>query len=208
MKKIVDSFIDFINNPWQTKYLIFFFLVNFVGSIYGYYWYYGQLSRISISLWLFVPDSPLSTTLLMLVLGLRFLGVRNTLLELLAVTANIKYGLWAVFILSDFWLKIGTFKGLELMLFASHLGMAIQGWIFLRALLKEKMPSGIVVISLVSWMLANDFIDYYLRIFPNLYYPGQEKTGAFLAVALSLLVTFVFGMAYLTSGKHNYRYFR
>lgn len=179
----------FIKDPWQARYIVLLLPVNALGSIYGYYWYYEQLISTNKLLWFFVPDSPLATTLFAVVLLLWLLGYRSTLLNLIALTANIKYGLWAVVMISDFWIKGGMVEFSELILWVSHLGMAAQGILYLRADLSSiKKNAGRLLLMLTIWLLFNDFIDYYLEIYPYLYYLGQETLGKQFAVGISLLL--------------------
>ncbi len=188
MSGIIKHWSAFLENPWRARYAVILLLVNAAGSIYGYFWYHEQLKLTDRYFWLFVPDSPLATTLLVLVLGLSLLGIRNIILDLIAFTANIKYGLWAVFMISDFWIRGGNIDVPELMLWFSHLGMAVQGAIYLKSCSVNFNGNMIIpLITMTAWMLLNDFIDYYFDVYPYLYYAGQEKLGALVAVGFSLI---------------------
>ncbi|MCL6612492.1 MAG: DUF1405 domain-containing protein [Peptococcaceae bacterium] len=192
MNRISCLWRSFVKDPWQAGYAVPLLLVNAAGSAYGYYWYSGQLARTARELWLFVPDSPLATTMFAGVLALSLLGYGNAYLNLLALTANIKYGLWAVIVISDFWAGGGSVRFAEAMLWVSHLGMAAQGVIYLRACLFGTPPgpgrgvAGRALAVTAVWMLLNDFLDYCLGIYPYLYEPGQVLLGAVSAVSLSL----------------------
>ncbi len=234
MKLISYHWRSFLEDPWQSRYAIPLLLVNAGGSVYGYYWYSNQLAETAVKWWFFVPDSPLATTMLAAVLALSLLGYRNAFINLVSFTANIKYGLWAVIVISDFWTGGGAIRYTEAMLWVSHLGMAAQGFIFLRSYIlgsptcrkghHQRMKAtgipkeqGFHILSPVSqfrplrhfqgksagpgrgvtgpalaataaWMLLNDFLDYYLGIYPYLYHPGQLLLGAVSAVALSLAI--------------------
>ncbi|MFZ5647869.1 MAG: DUF1405 domain-containing protein [Bacillota bacterium] len=179
---------SFLNHPWQFRYVVLLLAVNIPGSVYGYYWYAGQLAATSRKLWLFVPDSPLSTTLFSVVLALSLLGYRNAFLSVVAFTGCIKYGLWAVIIISHFW---GTGGGVEFkaaMLWVSHLGMAAQGIIYLRNAGVITLP---VVAGTALWMFINDFLDYHLGIYPYLYEAGQLTLALYSAAVLSGLIVFL-----------------
>lgn len=194
MNWIMCNWKSFWKDPWQARYVVPLALVNAAGSAYGYYWYAGQLASTSWRLWLFVPDSPLSTTLFAAVLALWLLGYRNVLFNVVAFTACIKYGLWAVIVISDFWAGGGEIRFTEAMLWASHLGMAVQGGIYLKTFLFNASPegrrgvTGPVLAGTAAWMLLNDFLDYYLGIYPYLYTYGQVLLGAASAVSLSLIL--------------------
>lgn len=194
MKRISYHWRSFLKDPWQSGYAVPLLLVNTGGSAYGYYWYSNQLAETAVKWWFFVPDSPLATTMLAAVLALSLLGYRNAFISLVAFTANIKYGLWAVIVISDFWAGGGPIRYTEAMLWVSHLGMAAQGFIFLKSYLFRRYAgpgrrvTGPALAATAVWMLLNDFLDYYLGIYPYLYHPGQLLLGAVSAVALSLTI--------------------
>lgn len=76
--------------------LILVLAINFLGTVYGYYWYLPQLLETPARFLIFVPDSPTATFFFLFVL-LAFLMKRNApLLEALALVTLVKYGLWAV----------------------------------------------------------------------------------------------------------------
>ena len=155
-----------------------------LGSIYGYYWYRHQLASTPIFLWFFVPDSPLSTTLTAVALFLILIDKRNSLFEWIAFTAVIKYGVWAVIIISHFGLTGGVIQPEIWMLWFSHLGMAVEGTIFLR---QVKVARREIVTGLL-WMLFNDLLDYGLGIYPYLYASYQWLIALIAALSLSLFL--------------------
>lgn len=178
----------FLGDPWQPRYLLMLLAVNVPGSVYGYYWYSGQLAETPVRLWPFVPDSPLSTTLFSLVLVLALLGCRNLFLTLLAMATCVKYGLWAAVVIIDFWLGGGAPGWETMMLCLSHLGMAVQGVIYLRSGLFISSSPGRAAALVAAWILLNDFMDYQFDLHPYLYYSGQEPVAAVSALGLSALV--------------------
>ena len=181
----IDSYIrSFLKNPWQPVYAIPLLIINAVGSVYGYYWYWDQLTHTAIKMWLFVPDSPLATTLFTVVLGLSLLGYRKPFLDLLAMTANIKYGFWAVFMITDFWAGGGSIRFAESMLWISHLGMAAQGIIYLFWGSGRRFTAPVLFV-VSGWMLLNDFFDYYFGIYPYLYYSGQVLIAGISALSMT-----------------------
>ena len=80
-----------------TRYmLVLVLIVNFLGTVYGYYWYIPQLVETPAIFLAFVPDSPTASFFFLFVL-LAFLMKRNApYFEALALVTLIKYGLWAV----------------------------------------------------------------------------------------------------------------
>lgn len=188
---------SFMANPWRPKYLYIILATNIIGSIYGYYWYAEQLASTPKYLWLFIPDSPLSTTLFAVVLALSLAGLQSLLLSLAAFAGCIKYGIWAVIMITEFWLKGGDVEFEVAMLWISHMGMAAQGVIYFY---KPGAPGSIggfhsplrgwggALAFLAAWMFLNDFFDYGLGIYPYLYYYGQEYLAMVSAFSLSAVI--------------------
>ncbi|KUK10063.1 MAG: putative membrane protein [Clostridia bacterium 41_269] len=175
---------DLFRNPFRRWFLIFLIIVNILGSIYGYYWYKGQLMETPKELWLFTFDSPFSTTLFALaVLGI-LMGVPNNLIQLAAYTGVIKYGIWAVAVILHYWLASGSPTFITAALLISHLGMALEGFIFIRHL----EVSGLYLFILALWFGVNDYLDYWWGIHPYLYHPNQKVFAMFTALGLSVLI--------------------
>jgi len=172
------------DDPFQKWFLAVLFAINAAGSVYGYYWYRLQLAREPVYLWPFVTDSPLSSTLFTAALLLMLLGKRVPWFELWACTAVIKYGVWAMVVIGDFWLQGGAVTITEAMLWLSHAGMALEGFLFLRHL--KLKPAAPVVLGL--WMLFNDYLDYGWGLHPYLFAPGQDALALVTAVGLSILL--------------------
>lgn len=182
--KLYSIWLDFFRQPWQRKYIMPLVMINALGSLYGYYWYHHQLAGTPVYSWPFVPDSPLSTTLFALALWGHLRGMNSSLFKAVACTASIKYGLWAVVLISHFWYTGGQVTATETMLWLSHLGMAAQGLIFLRRV----RLAGPVVIITASWMALNDFVDYAYGLHPYLFAAGQLGVAAVSAMGLTLLL--------------------
>ncbi|MFX4262575.1 DUF1405 domain-containing protein [Pelotomaculum propionicicum] len=185
MSLILKLWRDFWRDPWQPRFTIPLMVINVLGSLYGYYWYHEQLASIPFHLWLFVSDSPLSSTLFALALLMRGNGQLGRLFQVVAFTAVIKYGIWAMVIITHFCALYGNLGYTEIMLWVSHLGMAAEGIIFLKALQFER---AIVYIS-GMWMLLNDIMDYYAGLHPYLFADGQELAALVTAFALTFLIT-------------------
>ncbi|MEG6615114.1 DUF1405 domain-containing protein [Peptococcaceae bacterium 1198_IL3148] len=172
-------------NPWQQWWFMgILVVINLLGSIYGYYWYRQQLATTEFYFWPVIPDSPLSTTLFGLALLLALIGWRLPILQTLAVTACIKYGIWAVALMSHYWHYHGTVEITEIMLWLSHLGMVIQGIWFLNNLY---IPVRAVLVVAV-WFLINDAMDYLLGLHPYLFAADQLVFAGVLAVTLTILL--------------------
>ncbi len=189
---MLDSKDMLLRNPFRSKFLIVLIIINLVGSVYGYYWYSGQLAITPVSLWLFTFDSPFSTTLFALALIGILIGYENRLLQVIAYTGVIKFGIWASVIIIDYWVNGGGSPTLIVaLLLLSHLGMALEGWIFIRHLYVPPWN----VIALALWFGAGDYLDYVKGIHPYFYYPGQFTTAAVTAVAMSIFLVVYVGTA-------------
>ena len=69
------------------------FIINLLGTAYGYYWYGSQLENTPAIFLAFVPDSPTASLFFVFVL-LGFLLRRNFgLMEALAIITLFKYGI-------------------------------------------------------------------------------------------------------------------
>lgn len=185
MKCLVKLWCDFWRDPWQVRFMTPLVIVNSLGSVYGYYWYREQLGATPFYFWPFVPDSPLSTTLFALALIIGHKGTRHPLFLAVAFTASIKYGIWAVVIISQYWLGGRPVEFTETMLWFSHLGMAAEGAIFLKTL----QPGRMVILLTAAWMLINDWMDYGLGLHPYLFAAGQELLAMVAAVGLTVFLT-------------------
>ncbi|MGI6285829.1 DUF1405 domain-containing protein [Neomoorella humiferrea] len=173
-------------DPFEKWFLLSLVFINLAGSLYGYYWYREQLAHTPVIWWPFIPDSPLATTLFGLAVLFNYWEREGNLLQIIAAAAVIKYGLWAMIIISDFWLAGAPVTAVEAGLWLSHLGMVIEGCIFLRhwpVYLRDLFPAFL-------WLGLNDFVDYWLGMHPYLFAPGQEGLALFTAVLLSLFLSF------------------
>jgi uncharacterized membrane protein YpjA len=161
----------FLTSPWMLWSL---FIVNLLGTIYGYIWYAqtGQLIYTMEHLpgWVlpFVPDSP--TASLFFTLSIAYLlwdlytggskgtthPLRSFIVAFGAIT-SVKYGVWAVAMIFA-----GAYQGSSMvwtdwMLVTSHLGMAAEALLFIRFFRLQGLTFGLVVL----WVLGNDFMDYH-----------------------------------------------
>ncbi len=160
------------------------FLVNLFGTVYGYWWYREQLAATPLRYWPVVPDSPTATLLFALFLFAHLRGGAPPLLAAFACLTSVKYGLWTPVVMAHYWITTGqaTFESIHLSL--SHLGMALEAWIFMRAVPPAR-PSALVA---AGWLLFNDFMDYARGFHPHLPMAGTavEDFAAGAAVTLSL----------------------
>lgn len=142
--------------------MLILFIINLIGTIYGYIWYGWQLEITPAIFLPFVPDSPTASLFFTIFLGLYLLGRQNGYIEALAVVSLFKYGIWAVVMNLLTIAVAGSLSWQGYMLIASHLGMAIQGLLYAplyRVKLRHLAVAAIVV-------LHNDIIDYVFDMMP------------------------------------------
>lgn len=148
------------------------FIVNLLGTVYGYMWYGNQLAFTAENypVWLlpFVPDSPTASlffTIALLLLLYPPKGLTGTLvrqlIEALAVVTSVKYGIWAVSIIVAGGYQGDTVNWKDWMLMISHTGMAVEALIYARFFSFRRM----LPVALL-WTFANDMVDYSEGVFP------------------------------------------
>ncbi|WP_209122612.1 DUF1405 domain-containing protein [Alkalihalobacillus sp. BA299] len=186
------SFLKMFRHPLMLYMLV---IINFFGTIYGYYWYKDQLAATPTHFLLFVPDSPTASLFFLFAL-LAFIIRRNLpLVEAFAAVTLIKYGLWAVA------MNIGAgLTGSELgwqnyMLIASHLGMALQAVFYLP----YYRIKGWHLLIVALWTLHNDIIDYVYNMHPYVSWslqPYIDHIGyfTFWLSVFSLFIVYLYGV--------------
>ncbi|SEN43207.1 Uncharacterized membrane protein YpjA [Amphibacillus marinus] len=147
----------------HRSFLIFLFLINLIGTIYGFFWYGNQLAQTPTHFLIFVPDSPTASLFFTIFLAFYIFGKHIPYVEALAMVTLFKYGVWAVVMNLLMLIVEGTLSPAGYMLIASHGAMAIQGLLYApcyRFKLKHLIVAGI-------WTLHNDFIDYIFDMMPQ-----------------------------------------
>ena len=129
----------------NKKFLTFIILCNIVGTVYGYYWYLGQLQQTKWYFIPFVPDSPTASLFLVI-----------------AFVTLIKYGVWAVIMNILVFVKLDDVTAMGMMLVISHAIMAIQALLFVPLFRVSLLSIGIASI----WVFHNDVIDYVYMQYP------------------------------------------
>jgi uncharacterized membrane protein YpjA len=208
----------FLTSRWMLWLL---FWINFLGTIYGYEWYWQQMQETVAHkpLWLviFVPDSPTGSLFFTIALiyllfdlkrgsnvegnGSKAPSIIRGIIESLAVVASFKYGVWAVGIIIA-----GAYHGeptawQDWMLSISHAGMAIEALLFARFF--RIRPIGLAVAGL--WVFGNDYIDYHYAVFPWLPDPLYKllDTVRDATILLSLFSMTLFAGFYLFGRKQR-----
>jgi uncharacterized membrane protein YpjA len=182
------------------------FIVNLLGTVYGYMWYGNQLEFTAENYphWLlpFVPDSPTASlffTAALLLLLYPPKGIKGTLvrqlIEALAVVTSVKYGIWAVSIIVAGGYQGDTVSWKDWMLMVSHTGMAVEALIYARFFSFRRM----LPIALL-WTLANDMVDYSEGVFPWLPSVLEDDVNIvqYCTIGLTVLST---AAAWIFSGR-------
>ncbi|WP_042204277.1 DUF1405 domain-containing protein [Paenibacillus camerounensis] len=165
--------VNFVDKLFKHRGVIWLlFIVNFLGTIYGYIWYGNQLAYTAENYpaWLlpFVPDSPTASlffTIALLLLLYPPKGLKGTLvrelIEALAVVTSVKYGIWAVGVIFAGGAQGDVITWKDWMLVVSHTGMAVEALIYARFFSFRRM----LPVALL-WTLANDMVDYSAGVYP------------------------------------------
>ena len=182
----------------HRAFLSLLLIVNLFGTIYGYYWYKGQLAVTDPIYYIFVPDSPTASLFFCFAIIGWLLGKNYRLMEVLALITLIKYGLWAVVMNLLTLVETGELGAAGWMLVASHFLMAVQAVLYLP---KYRFKMWHVMVAAI-WTLHNDVIDYlfgqmpFYRVINE--YPSEIGYFTFwLSIACIVL-------AFLESRKREY----
>lgn len=138
------------------------FIINLLGTIYGYIWYGPQLDRTEPIFLPFVPDSPTASLFFTVALFGLLIGKQWGLVQALAVMTLFKYGIWAVVMNILTLIVTGDLSWLGWMLVASHFGMALQGLLY--APFFRVKPVHLIIAAL--WTVHNEIIDYVFMQYP------------------------------------------
>lgn len=161
--------------------------INLFGSLYGFYWYRGQLAQTPVKYWLIVPDSPASSLLMFFFLAGLLAGAdprRGWLnwLGAFAFLGNMKYGLWTAIVLPHNGLTTGIWTFDHIHLSIGHFGMWLQGALFLV----YYRPAVWAAVVALLWMWFQDYTDYFLLgTFPTLPAGTTPFVAGYIAVLLS-----------------------
>ena len=137
-------------------------IVNVVGALFGFWYYWPQLQATPVLAWPLVPVSPLATLYVGLSLAAWRLGVGRIAepLHMLAFFGSLKYGLWTPFV--QLWVNgPGLIEPwLYAFLIVSHLGMAVQAFLIHRYAAFRVWAVGLAA----GWYVCNDVLDYFLAV--------------------------------------------
>jgi uncharacterized membrane protein YpjA len=178
---------------FNKTFMWLLFIVNLFGTIYGYYWYEGQLSQTEAKFLLFVPDSPTASLFFTIALFAWLFKKNWKLIEALALITLVKYGLWAV--VMNIWTYVeNDYLGwMGWMLVVSHFAMAIQAILYIPFY----RFTWIHIFIAAIWTLHNDVIDYVFDQMPvySSLYKYADQIGYFtfwLSIACISLASFIY----------------
>ena len=178
---------NFRETLFSKKVLFFIAGANFLGTLFGFYYYIEQLTNTPVYLWIFVPASPLATLFLVISIYFNLKDREIQLIDSLAFIGNFKYGLWTVFCLIYY---SHIFFGADSTLLysfmiLSHFGMFIQSFLVFGYSKIDYRP----FILAFLWFELNDIIDYTLGTHTELYtdYIYPAEVAAYTLTILALL---------------------
>ena len=178
----------------NTPLMIAIIIINIAGSVVGLFYYWDQLVSASPFAWVFIPDCPLYTMLVAVVLAVYVSTKRNSdLINFITAVGLAKYGTWTVVVVlgfSAFYFSVDS--SLYTVLVLMHIAMAAE--FILPLLLIRQLKYRVTAVALV-WFLANDFADYFLGTHPPV--PTSEISQ--IATFTFLLTPLFIAIAYYTA---------
>lgn len=176
------------------------FVANLGGAIAGYlFWYGNALSEAPFYLWPFVPDSPLSVTLMAFALLAFRYNRRLEFLGLLSVGMCMKYGIWTDFVWFTNSLSGGEYHFVAVTMSLTHFGMVIMGFILSPYLRFRPIPVALAALFLI----VNDIVDYGFGFHPPL--PNPEDLGIITVFSLATTAVIVIWWAVTAARRHRRR---
>jgi uncharacterized membrane protein YpjA len=146
----------------DKRFLIILFIINLLGTIYGYIWYESQLAITPDIFLIFVPDSPTASLFFTIFLLFFIFGRNIPYIEALGIITLFKYGVWAVVMNLLTLIIDGSLSPAGYMLMVSHGAMALQGLLY-APYYKIKLRH--IAVAAI-WTLHNDVIDYVFGMMP------------------------------------------
>jgi len=164
---------------------------NLVGVWFGLIIWYGPMLLRSPAWSLpFIPDCPLAALLGTVAL----LGVwkhqRWPFFYALTAFACLKYGAWTLGFWLYYWSDAGIISPLSLLMFITHIGLSIEGLLFVPHIRPLSLPRRMVV---VGWFALSIYVDYGLGYYPPL--GGYVPVG--FAFWLAVVLTTLLGLGLL-----------
>lgn len=140
------------------------FIINVLGTIFGFIYYQYLFEIVPKKYWMFVPDSPLSTLLFASAILFILLDRKNDFLSFIGSVSVVKYGLWTMFVIAyfpDYFLAPNQ-GGFYYLMFFTHFAMVIQPVIILGTIEYKRR----YLLFAFLWFFTNDYLDYVIGIGP------------------------------------------
>jgi len=165
---------------------------DLAGFLLGAYYYYGpELSRTSLLLWPFVPDCPLAAGFIFLATCLLWLGRKNDIANMFAISAGLAYGLWTMGVLMAYPDFYNGYNGvfLSAALWLLHLFMVLQALMLIR----ETRFTPVGISAAMAFLFASWVSDYGLGTSPPipLYAFAEIASATFLLAAGVFIAIFL-----------------
>jgi uncharacterized membrane protein YpjA len=171
----------------NTPLMIAIIVINIAGSVVGLFYYWDQLVSASPFAWVFIPDCPLYTMLVAVILAVYASTKRSSdLINFITAVGLAKYGTWTVVVVlgfSAFYFSIDS--SLYTVLVLMHIAMAAE--FILPLLLIQQLEFRVPAVALV-WFLANDFADYFLGTHPPVPTSDISQIAAFTFLLTPLFI--------------------
>jgi len=165
--------------------VLFLILINFLGFLFGIYYYMPQLDDIPQSMWLIVIDCPLYVLLFSIVLSLELLKKPLPgILKFITSVGLFKYGLWTVIVILlhfDFFFSINPL--VYSLLLPMHVGMALESTLLFSLF----RPTKTTTLFVILFFILNDISDYVFGTLPRI-----PETWVSLLFIESLAVSIIF----------------
>lgn len=158
MISLIKSIVDMVYK--DRRLLMLVMVINIMGSLFGVYYYWDQLMMTPPYLWIFVPDCPLYTFFMVLILtGLMSGRMSDTFNAITAVGLSM-YGAWTMLVLAYFSEIFFAPQNMVMssVLFVAHLGMALECVLLLPYLKDVKAGRWLIA---GAWFLAQVTVDYF-----------------------------------------------
>lgn len=149
-------------------------ITNLLGFILGgIFWYGPMMFWWPPWIWPFIPDCPLAA----LLGSIALIGIRARqrwgFFYALTAFACIKYGIWTLVFWAREWSLSGVIAPIEVMLFITHIGLFIEGLLFVPYIGPLSLPKRLTVIG---WFVLSIYVDYGIGAHP----PMGEAYSSFV----------------------------
>lgn len=175
-------------------------VINFIGFLYGVYYYSDQLSDWNFLYWLLIIDCPLQALLVGIILiwklrdiwrkeenptNQKLFGLFRFLTNFTAV-GSIKYGTWTMFVILfyyNYFLVSDPFT--YSILFIAHLGLVLEGLALTGLEIKKKD-----LFLIFGFYLLNDAFDYLIGTHPII--PNERiEIIAIMTLSLTFICSYI-----------------